>query len=433
MNTITTIVQKLWHPKLYFEQAQWSTQTYLIELTWLLGLKLAPHLENFLPVHLQWDTLIQQPHTTQLSYYQKILQQIAQLDDPYFAGIYAQANSQLKNTEQLQKLISTLSVIDSIPIEELGEIYEHLLQRAARENHDCVIPPRALVDMMVILTQPCLGDLVLDPSAGVGSLLIAADQYMTVMCDDDYDLLNLQTVIGMESELSCCQLALMNCLLHQVVINEVLPIIWDDCLLSDHCLPKADVVLSHLLFHSTDYQICAELIQYGAQQLKPGGRAALIVPDEIFQLYEFKEKIFPELLQTRILHTVLRLPIGIFYPHEIKAHLLFFRRGTTMDSATKQIDFYDLRCTAPIFGPQHPLKREHLLEFELAFGDDPKGHSMRNTPQWRCLKPEELSENNLDIFQGETENIRVPDSNLLNMLDNTLNELEDVQRILQDK
>jgi len=431
MNTLTTIVQKLWHAKLYFEREQWSTHTYLTEITWLLGLKLAPCLGNFLPFHLQWKTLIQQPADTQLIYYQTVLQQMARLDDPYFASIYTQADTKLKTTEQLQQLISTLSILDQIAIEELGEIYENLLQHGALENHECVIPPRALVDMLVILMQPQSGELVLDPFAGVGSLLIAADQYMTVMCEDDYDLVHLQTVIGMEPELHCYQLALMNCLLHQVVMNKTLPIIWDDCLLSEYHLPLADVILSHLLFQPIDYQLCTELIQYCVRQLKFGGRAALIVPEEVLQFQYFKAEICPELLQTRILHTVLRLPVGIFYPYEIKACVLFFRRGEMLDESTHQIYFYDLRHQQPIFGKQFHLKREHLIQFEIAFGDDPNSYSSRNMQQWHCLKPEELVDNNLNIFPCELEET-TPNTSLLNILDNTVNELEDVQRILQN-
>lgn len=431
MNTITTIVQKLWHLKSYFQQqVQWSTHIYLTELTWLLGLKLAPQLENFLPLHLRWEELIRQPEINQLTYYQTMLHQLAQLDIPYFSMIYTQANTQLQTIGQLHLLIDALSSLDQIPLEDLGEIYESLLQYSAQENNECIIPPHALVDMMVILTQPQPGELVLDPLASVGSLLVAADQYITVMCEDDYDLVHLQTVVGIEPELRCHRLALMNCLLHQVVMKNHPPISWDDCLVSEQDFPMAEVILSSLLTPNMDYEIGADLIQYSIQQLKPNGRAALIVSDEMLQLSYFKQEVCPKLLRSCVLHTVLRLPIGIFYPHPVKAYLLFFRHSP--HETTQQIYFYDLRHQLPSFSPRYLLTREHLIQFEMEFGDDPYGKTTRNTQYWHCLHVNELVENNLDIFQIEDTMITsvFPSSDIL---DSTLNELEDIRQILQNK
>jgi len=350
----------------------------------------------------------------------------------------------------LTLLITTLEKnLTEVSLEHLGEIYEDLLERCAREESSSphIMPPRALIDVMTLLTQPEYGELIYDPLAGTASFLTAAVQLARATSEElslyPNEYQNKIACLGIEPDLSQQRLALVNCLLHRLAIMP-LPVRWGNSLLTT--APPADVLLSMLVLpeerhhESFRHDLALTLLQHCYRTLKSFGRAAVIVPDRILQTTGPAQQIRRELLDTCAVHTVLRLPTGIFYPHHLPAHVLFFKRGSAHSTGnTQQTWFYDLRSHFPHFGRYLYLTREHLRPFEIAYGEDPFGESPRidqgNNSRWRCLSREDLAkqEDRLDYCWLQTQKppLSTPADDIWQVLENTVEELKAIKMILE--
>jgi len=148
-------------------------------------------------------------------------------------------------------------------------------------------------------------------------------------------------------------------------------------------LPKVDVIMTNppfgtkkgggaptreFTYPTSNKQLA--FLQHIYRGLKPGGRAAVVLPDNVLFEDNVGQKVRADLMNKCNLHTILRLPIGIFYAHGVKTNVLFFSRGTTEKDNTKEVWVYDLRTNMPSFGKRTPLTREHFKAFEEVFGDD---------------------------------------------------------------
>lgn len=458
MNAITDVVQQLWAPAKPLYQEGIAYHAYITELTWLLFLKIAPVLDKAkcIPAHLSWEMLIHKQGNEQYEYYQEVIKELEQIADPYIAGIYANGHTCLKQPEQLAQMITALAIVDAVPFDNLGEVYEMLLEKCADEDNNRLhIAPRSLLDLMVVLTQPQVGESVQDPLAGTASLVVATDQYIQVINDELLDISQVnkntfikQNYIAIEPDLVRQRLALMNCLLHQIDYSQHVPVRWGDSLLSNlQMWPPADVILSMLVFASepTDelgkHDASLALLQHSYQILKPGGRAAVVLPDKVLKAEGPAQQVCSALLDTCILHTVLRLPYGIFYPHKISAHLLFFRKGKTAKEKTQTVWFYDLRSHSPVFGQYLRLMRKHLIPFEMVYGDDPLGQASRidegENGHWRCFSRDTLAKqgDKLDLCwlqdEQKVSNNHLATEDIWELLDEMLAELEGLTEILQ--
>jgi len=457
INTIADVAQKLIAPAKQLANTGIPIHAYVTDLTWLLFLKVANLLGeiNQIPAHLSWGVLIKKQGKEQYEYYQKILKELGQHREPYIAGLYAHASTALKNSEQLTSIITTLAAVDVLPIDDLGEVYDTFLEKCTYENDNRLyIAPRSLVDLIVILIQPQLGELIQDPLAGTASFVVAADEYIQVMSDELLDISSTQknsspNIIAVEPDLVRQRLALMNCLLHHIDHSQHLPVRWGDSLLSNlQAWPQADVIFSMLVFASTsssdeleNHDASLALLQHIYQTLKPGGRAAVVLPDKVLKAVGPAQQVRSTLLDTCVVQTILRLPYGIFYPHNVLAHLLFFKKGQTAAEKTETVWFYDLRTDKPIFGPYLHLTREHLRPFEMVYGDDPNGQSKRHDEgeggRWRCFSRDTLAKQNdrLDLCwlqdsnQGINGNLVAGD--IWEVLNKTVGDLEDLTDILR--
>ena len=143
-------------------------------------------------------------------------------------------------------------------------------------------------------------------------------------------------------------------------------------------------------FPTSNKQFC--FLQHIYRGLKPGGRAAVVLPDNVLFEGNVGKQIRADLMDKCNLHTILRLPTGIFYAQGVKTNVLFFTRGETDKGNTKEVWVYDLRANMPQFGKRTLLTREHFAEFEAAFGDDPLGSAesltkRKDTGESRPLPP----------------------------------------------
>jgi len=448
METIANIAQKLLMPFKYLGDI--PIHTYLTELTWLLLLKIAPILDEtqHIPKHLTWKILTHKQGIEQYEYYQKVIKELSYNRNPCIAGIYANAHTSLTEPEQLTSLITNLAILDMVPIDELGEIYATVLEKCANfaEENSLYIAPRALIELMVVLTQPQPGELFQDPLAGTANLIVAADQYIR-LTNTEIDVESARKkikVIAIEPNLIKQRLGLMNCLLNQVNYAKV-PIHWGDSLLLKKTnWPLADVILSVLVFANEPtselykHDASLALLQHINQTLKPGGRAAVILPDNVLKATGPAQRVRTNLLNTCVVHTILRLPNGIFYPHKLPAHILFFQKGQTAKDKTEIVWFYDSRTRLPNFGQNLPLTREHLRPFEMVYGDDPLGQTPRlaedENGHWRCFSRENLAKqgDRLDLCWLQTMDNTIVTEDTWKVLFETTKELETLSAILQD-
>jgi len=461
MNTIE-IAQQLFAPAKDLQQVGLSYHAYLTDLTWLFFLKIAPALGQSTALSPGWwDDFIQQSGYQQYEAYQAAIATLSQANEPHIAGIFAQARTCFETPAQLAQVITTLVAIDELPTAELGEVYEAVLELGEDDNR-LHFAPRCLVDMMVILTQPQWDELIQDPLAGTGSLLVAAYEYVKVIHEEEMQIsrhpslvraksLQPPNMIAVEPDLVQQRLALMNCLLHGLVLPRQVPVCWKDSLLSERqTWPPADVILSLLIFASepssasSKHDASLALLQQICQTLKPGGRAAVVLSDQVLKALGPAQQVRTHLLETCVLHTVVRLPCGIFYPNKVSACLLFFRRGQSEAEKTSQVWFYDLRNDNPIFGPYLTLTREYLKPLQAFYGDDPLTPHRQtlndNAQRWQVASREELKNQQdrldrritLPQEQWETEiDWEEEIENNWTLLDDIRYELEDLVEILR--
>jgi type I restriction enzyme M protein len=246
----------------------------------------------------------------------------------------------------------------------------------------------------------------------------------------------------MEQSLIKQRLAMVNCVLHEIIDNKNAAIQRLDCVLMDkHTCQAADVILSSLVFvsHTDDDTVlnnALALLKHIYQTLPLGGRAAVIVPDALLHQLGSAQQVRQELMNNCILHTVLRLPNGIFYPHSVPTQVLFFYRDAgKAHKDTKNIWCYDLRSQTPSFGYQRRLKRQHLMDFVKAYGDDPLAQTERKAQakHWQCFRRQDLKNDDLDVYaqvlpENDLESNEL--ETLWQVLEQTVQELEQVKTLL---
>jgi type I restriction enzyme M protein len=248
---------------------------------------------------------------------------------------------------------------------------------------------------MIACIQPQPGELIQDPAVGTGGFLIIADRYIKARTDDLFDLTEAQQVFqrkrafyGMELVPDVQRLALMNAMLHDIEGDIVLG---DALGPAGANLPKANIILTNppfgtkkggggptrddITYPTSNKQLV--FLQHIYRGLKPGGRAAVVLPDNVLFEEGVGQKVRGDLMDKCDLHTILRLPTGIFYAQGVKTNVLFFTRGEKDKGNTKSVWFFDMRTNAPSFGKRTPLTQEHFAEFEKAFGNDPLGKARR--------------------------------------------------------
>ncbi len=432
------IVQKLWNLCDVLRDDGINYSDYVTELVLLLFIKMEH--ENAqsgvmqahkLPEGARWPDIAKLSGINLLNHYRATLLDLSKSTDPLLAAIYADAQTRLKEPRHLEQLIKSIDGIDwfSAQRDGLGDLYEGLLEKNATETKSGAgqyFTPRPLIDSIVALIQPQPGETVQDPAAGTAGFLIAADAWIKARTDNLYDLKEKQrsfqrnhAFLGMELVPGTRRLALMNCLLHGMEGDEQ-GVIHLGNTLGDagKRLPKSDIILSNPPFgtakggggptrddltHSTSNKQLA-FLQHIYRHLKDSGRAAVVLPDNVLFEAGVGADIRRDLMDKCKLHTILRLPTGIFYAQGVKTNVLFFSKaGQHATGATKNVWVYDLRANMPRFGKRTPLTREHFRDFEAAYGADPLGQASRvnqgETGRFRCFSREWISErgDSLDI------------------------------------
>lgn len=427
--TQNDIVQKLWNLCDVLRDDGINYSDYVTELVLLLFIKMEQ--ENAdngvlqahkLPEFARWKTLLGLSGLNLLHHYRSTLLQLSQSTDPLIAAIYADAQTRLKEARHLEQLIRSLEGIDwfSAAKDGLGDLYEGLLEKNASETKSGAgqyFTPRPLIDSIVHLMQPQPGETIQDPAAGTAGFLIAADRYMREHTDDYFDLNERERAfqrnrafLGMELVSGTRRLALMNCLLHGMEGDDAGVVHLGNTLGGAGAgLPKSDIILSNppfgtakggggptrddLTYQTSNKQLA--FVQHIVRHLKDDGRAAVVLPDNVLFEAGVGAEIRRDLMDKCRLHTILRLPTGIFYAQGVKTNVLFFHKiGQAATGSTDEVWVYDMRANAPKFGKRTPLTRAHFAEFEAVFGEDCNGFSPRTDQgeagRWRRFSREEI-------------------------------------------
>ncbi|MCY7275022.1 MAG: type I restriction-modification system subunit M [Phormidesmis sp. CAN_BIN44] len=477
MSITQDIVAKLWNLCNVLKDGGVTYHQYVIELTYLLFLKMAKETqtESQLPVGYRWDDLEKQPTDDRLNFYKSLLSYLGSHGSTLVKEIFGDAVSLIKNPTTLSMLVTGIDKLDwySARREGLGDVYEGLLEKNANEKKAGAgqyFTPRSLIDSMVHVMRPTLNDIIQDPAAGTGGFLIAADRYIREHSDLDSwtekqkQKYGQNTFYGMEHVPDTHRLALMNLMLHGLGFEpQGAGIRYGDTLSPEgEALPKATLILtnppfgskkgsglpsrSDFEFSTSNKQLC--FLQHIYLGLRPGGRAAAIFPDNVLFEGNIGKQIRVDLMDRCNLHTILRLPTGIFYAQGVKTNVLFFTRGKKDKGNTKEVWVYDLRANIPQFGKRTSLMRDHFAEFEDAFRDDPLGGAVSlaqrtdtgEEGRFRRFSREWIAErgDNLDIAwlkdDREEDNGDLPEPAIL--AQEAMNELEaamaELQGILQE-
>jgi type I restriction enzyme M protein len=403
MTTTQDIVQKLWSLCHVLRDDGITFHEYVTELTYLLFLKMAQETgtEAQLPKGWRWADLIGKDGVDQLGFYQRQLIELGSSKNKRVEGIYASAHTSLRQSRNLTKLVTDIDALDwySASQEGLGDLYEGLLEKNAAEKKSGAgqyFTPRPLIECMVRLVQPQAGEVVSDPAAGTLGFITRADAYIKAQTDElfalseaEQDFQRRQAFYAVELVPDTRRLAMMSAMLHgidcEIILGDTLSPLGKG-------LPKSDVILTNppfgtkkgggkptrddFTFVTSNKQLA--FLQHVYRNLKPGGRAAVVLPDNVLFEDNTGQQIRSDLMDKCNLHTILRLPTGIFYAQGVKTNVLFFQRGVKADTGnTKAVWVYDLRANMPSFGKRTPFTIAQLEPFMRAFGAAVDGSGKR--------------------------------------------------------
>lgn len=437
MNPSADLVNRLWRLCSLLRKDGVTYQQYVTELTYLLFLKMASEQkdESRIPERYRWGALKSASETELLQRYRQALIDLGdgeKIADRSVVAIFQNASTVVREPATLRRLIDAIDDLHWFSEERdaFGDAYEGLLQKMAEETKRGAgqyFTPRVLIKVMVELMKPQPGEVIQDPAAGTGGFLIAADQHMRGLTDDYFELSPKQQAFqlrealrGVENVPDTFRLLLMNLHLHKIDP--------DYLELADTLSPagsssrfkNADLILTNPPFgpsggpptrddltitdRVSSYQL--PFVEHVIRALKPGGRAAVVVPDNVLFEDGKGKALRQRLMNWCNLHTILRLPTGIFYAQGVKTNVLFFTRSedeAPLNDATRAVWIYDARSAAPSYGKTNLFKAADLADFARVFGDDPLGGAARidegQQGRFRRFTREEITSrgDNLDI------------------------------------
>lgn len=418
------IVAKLWNLCNVLRDDGITYHQYVTELTYILFLKMAKetNTDSQIPADYRWDKLVGQQGIDLKKFYNRLLNHLGENSTGRVREIYSGARSNIEEPKNLERIIKSIDDLDwySAKEEGLGNLYEGLLEKNANEKKSGAgqyFTPRVLIDIMVRLINPKVGELCNDPACGTFGFMIAADRHIKDQSDSLHDLPVDVQLFQKQKAFTGCELvhdthrlALMNAMLHDIEGEIVL----GDTLSNVGVSMKGyDVVLTNppfgtkkggerttrgdLVYPSSNKQL--NFLQHIYRSLKSNNqaRAAVVLPDNVLFADGDGANIRADLMDKCNLHTILRLPTGIFYAQGVKTNVLFFTRGATDKGNTKQVWVYDLRTNMPSFGKTTPLKEEHFAGFVHAYSAQDR--SAVQDERWNLFTREQIAEkgNNLDV------------------------------------
>ena len=450
MSNPTALVQKLWNYCNVLRDDGLSYGDYVEQLTFLLFLKMADEQSrppfnkvSAVPKGHDWPSLLAKDGDELETHYRHVLEQLGK-QKGMLGVIFRKAQNKVQDPAKLRRLI--VELIDkeqwsSLSADVKGDAYEGLLQKNAEDvkgGAGQYFTPRPLIAAMVDAMRPEPKMTICDPACGTGGFLLAAHDYIAKHYSLDREQkkrLKSGTLFGIELVDSVARLCCMNLLLHGIGGNgtDHVPVTVKDALAGKH--GEFDMVLANppfgkkssvtivneageqqresLVINRDDFWASTSNKQLNFLQhiytiLKQHGRAAVVLPDNVLFEGGAGETIRRALLKQADVHTLLRLPTGIFYAQGVKANVLFFDRKPAQETPwTDKLWIYDLRTNMHFTLKENPLKRSDLDDFVACY--HPKNrHDRKESERFKSFAYGDLLKRdkvNLDIFWLKDESL----------------------------
>ncbi|MFH0897652.1 MAG: class I SAM-dependent DNA methyltransferase [Candidatus Bathyarchaeota archaeon] len=474
------IVQRVWNYCNVLRDDGVSYGDYVEQLTFLLFLKMAdeqtkPPLNkpSTIPQGYDWQSLLEKDGDALEKHYRLILETLGR-EKGLLGVIFRKAQNRIQDPAKLKRLIELVNEETwvGLDIDVKGEIYEGLLQKNAEDikgGAGQYFTPRSLIKAIVDVMKPEPGMAICDPACGTGGFLLAAHDYISSHYQLDVEQkrhLKFNALSGKDIVDAVARLCVMNLFLHGIGGDES-PIQVGDSLIADPG-DRFDMVLTNppfgkkssitivngegksgresLIYERQDFWATSSnkqlnFLQHVKTLLKINGKAAIVVPDNVLFEGGAGETVRRKILHECDVHTLLRLPTGVFYAQGVKANVLFFDRKPASEKPwTKQLWIYDLRTNQHFTLKTNPLRYEDLQDFIKCYNAENR-HERRETERFKPFTYEELIQRDkasLDIFWlrdeslEDSENLPAPDVLAREIAENLEAALEQFQSITQD-
>jgi type I restriction enzyme M protein len=486
------IVQKLWNYCNVLRDDGLSYGDYVEQLTFLLFLKMAHeqtekpyNRPSVIPAGLDWPSLMERDGADLESHYRHLLEELGK-EGGMLGIIFRKAQNKIQDPAKLRRLIADL--IDkehwtSLQADVKGDAYEGLLEKNAQDTKSGAgqyFTPRPLIQAIVDCVRPRPGQTICDPACGTGGFLLAAHDYVFRNNELDADQLRRlkhETLHGVDIVDGVVRLCAMNLMLHGIgpQHEESQPPVEKGDSLATVPSRRFNVVLTNppfgrkssvlvvnaegeqeredLTVYREDFWATTSnkqlnFVQHVKSLLERNGRAAIVVPDNVLFEGGAGETIRRKLLQECEVHTLLRLPTGIFYAQGVKANVLFFDRKPPSETPwTKELWIYDLRTNKRFTLKTNPLQRSDLDEFVACYKPENRYERVDTwSPEnpdgrWRRYTYDELVQRDkasLDIFWLRDEsledsaNLPEPDEIAAEIIEDLKSALEQLEAIQGD-
>lgn len=487
----SAITQKVWSlcGVLYDDGVSYGD--YLEQITYLIFLKMAdeyakpPYNRSFgIPDEYSWGKLAPRAGAELETLYNKALAELGKKNGT-LGRIFAKAQNKISNPAYLKRIVTMIGAEQwvSMSADVKGDIYEGLLEKNAADTKSGAgqyFTPRALIRAMVECLRPTPGKTIVDPACGTGGFFLAAYDYLTdpqrfSLTRDQRTFLKNSTFRGWEIVQNTYRLCIMNLFLHNIGdIDGEPPVTRNDALIADPG-ERFDFVLTNppfgkksamtftneegeqesedLIYNRQDFWATGSnkqlnFVQHIHTLLNSTGKAAVVVPDNVLFEGGGGETVRQKLLETTDLHTILRLPTGIFYKPGVKANVIFFdNRPASPDVQTREVWIYDFRTNVHFTLKQNPMKFEDLQDFIVCYNPDNR-HQRRET--WSEENPDgrfrrftyaqikERDKTSLDIFWikdkslADLDNLPNPDVLASEIIDNLETAMESFREIMAE-
>lgn len=471
-----SIVNKVWGFCTVLLDDGVSYGDYVEQLTYLLFLKMADEQNkltkraSIIPEGLDWASLIKLNGTDLEAQYRHILLELSK-EGGLLGLIFRKSQNRIQDPAKLKRLVSLIDgeTWMGLDVDVKGEIYEGLLERNAQDTKSGAgqyFTPRALIRAMVEVMRPDPGQTVCDPACGTGGFFLATNEYLNEHHQLDIDqklFLRNSTFKGWDIVDNTARLCAMNLFLHGIG-GENSPVTVGDSLISDPG-DRFDLVLTNppfgrkssikitnssgeveseqQVYEREDFWATTSnkqlnFLQHIKTLLKIGGRAAVVVPDNVLFEAGAGETIRKKLLHDFDVHTILRLPTGIFYANGVKANVIFFDKKPASETPwTKDVWFYDLRTNKHFTLKQNMMTLKDLEDFITCYNPSNR-HERVETERFKKFSYDELikrDNTSLDIFWlkdeslEDLENLPEPEILLAEITENLRNALEQFEEL----
>jgi len=429
-----------------------------------------------IPKAYSWETLLNKSGGELELHYNTLLRELGK-EKGILGQIFTKSQNKIQDPAKLYKLIVLINAEQWVMmgVKDKGDIYEGLLEKNAEDTKSGAgqyFTPRALIKAMVECIRPEPMKTIADPACGTGGFFLAAYDWMTDHLELDKEqkeFLKYRTFAGNEIVASTRRLALMNLFLHNIgdIDSETL-ISPNDSLIAasetryDYVLAnppfgkkssmtftneageqeKEDITYNRQDFWVTTSNKQLNFVQHIKSMLKTTGKAAVVVPDNVLFEGGAGETVRKKLLETTDLHTILRLPTGIFYANGVKANVLFWdAKPSSKDAWTKEVWVYDYRTNIHHTLKKNPLKLDDLKDFIECYNPTNR-HKRKETgseDRWRRFTYDEIiarDKTSLDIAWlkdqslADLDNLPDPDELALEIVENLEAGLESFRAVI---